>query len=240
MREFSPEQTVIEIAEICRRYNVWAVTGDRYAGEWPRERFRFQRIEYELAGLSRSEAYLLLLPAMNTPGRIELLDNRRLVSQLCGLERRAARSGRDTVNHQRGAKDDVINAAALALVRAALSPKGSAENWIEYYRRLAESEGLALAAVSNAQPEFGYQIRPTAAGAKERVRVPESTSSLHLIDGTTMLVPEDRIVEVSKEDAAAFGRRGWERLAVDFKASQPSRDRRFNLAADLLGRRAEA
>jgi hypothetical protein len=29
-----------------------------------------------------------------------------------------------------------------------------------------------------------------------------------------MNVPEDRIVEVSREDAAAFGMRGWERLGA--------------------------
>jgi hypothetical protein len=29
-----------------------------------------------------------------------------------------------------------------------------------------------------------------------------------------MNVPEDRIVEVSQQDAVAFGWRGWERLAV--------------------------
>ena len=217
---FSPEQTVIEIVEICRRYNIRAVTGDRYAGEWPRERFRFQRIEYELAGRSRSEAYLTLLPAINTPGRIELLDNRRLISQLCGLERHAARSGRDTVDHPRGAKDDVINAAALALVGAALAPKTPAENWIEYYRRLNEAAGtLPEQRSSEKKPEFGYEVTPRAI-KKHRVRVPEGISTLYLIDGSPLLVPEDRIVEVSKEDATALGMRGWERLAVKSETAE--------------------
>ena len=206
---FSPEQTVIEIAEICRRYNIRAVTGDRYAGEWPRERFRFQRIEYELAGLSRSEAYLTLLPAINTPGRIELLDNRRLISQLCGLERRAARSGRDTVDHPRGAKDDVINAAALALVGAALAPKSPAENWIEYYRRLNEAGGYN----EPSKPEFGYELAPEAKKAF-RVRVPTNVSTLLLSDGRTVHVDGDRIVEVPETDAIAYGMNGWERLNV--------------------------
>ena len=207
---FSPQNVVAEIVRILQRYGLTSVVGDAYGGEWPRERFRFHRIEYELAGLSRSEAYLTLLPAINTPGRIELLDNRRLVSQLCGLERRAARSGRDTVDHPRGAHDDVINAAALALVGAALAPKSPAENWIEYYRRLTE----AAAAIPNNAPEFGYKISPAFAGAKERVRVPDGISTLYLIDGSAVNVPEDRVVEVSAADAVAFGWRGWERLAI--------------------------
>jgi hypothetical protein len=48
-----------------------------------------------------------------------LLDNERLINQLCSLERRVARSGKDSVNHPDGAHDDVINAAAGALVLAA-------------------------------------------------------------------------------------------------------------------------
>jgi hypothetical protein len=38
--------------------------------------------------------------------------------------------------------------------------------------------------------------------------------SARSIDGTSMLVPKDRIVEVSADDAAAFGHRGWERLSA--------------------------
>ena len=209
---FSPETVADEFARLLKSYRIMKITGDRYAGEWPRERFRCQGVEYELAGLSRSDAYLTLLPAVNTPGRIELIDNRRLISQLCGLERRAARSGRDTVDHPRGAQDDIINAAALALVCAALAPKSYAENWIEYYRRLAGAERSALHLVPS--PEFDCQITPVATSAKERVRVPEGISSLYLIDGASLLVPEKRIVEVSKEDAIAFGLRGWERLGA--------------------------
>ena len=46
----------------------------------------------------------------------ELLDHPRLVSQLCGLERRTARSGKDSIDHAPGGHDDVANAAAGALV----------------------------------------------------------------------------------------------------------------------------
>jgi hypothetical protein len=47
------------------------------------------------------------------------LDHARLTSQLCALERRTARGGRDSIDHAPGAHDDVINAAAGATVMAA-------------------------------------------------------------------------------------------------------------------------
>jgi phage terminase large subunit-like protein len=88
-----------------------------------------------------------------------------------------------------------------------------ANNWIEYYRRLNEQAGTLPEQRGDPKPEFGFEISP-AAVKKHRVRVPDGIGTLYLIDGTPLLVPEDHIVEVSAEDAAAFGMRGWERLAV--------------------------
>jgi hypothetical protein len=156
---FSPEAVVIEIADICRRYGITSVIGDRYGGEWPRERIRLQRIEYQLADVTRSEAYLTMLPAINS-GKIELLDNRRMIAQLCALERRTARSGKDTVDHPSGSAyhDDVINAAALALVGAALAPKSSADNWIEFMRRQVERGTTDVDDIRAPDPNFGFEF----------------------------------------------------------------------------------
>jgi hypothetical protein len=41
-----------------------------------------------------------------------------LVSQLCGLERRTARSGKDSIDHAPNMHDDVANAVAGAVVSA--------------------------------------------------------------------------------------------------------------------------
>jgi len=51
-------------------------------------------------------------------GRVELLDHPRLISQLCSLERRTARGGRDSIDHAPHAHDDVANAVAGACVLA--------------------------------------------------------------------------------------------------------------------------
>ena len=114
---FSPEQVVIEFCELLKQYHVSAVSGDRYAGEWPRERFREHGISYDPADKTKSELCLEMLPAINS-GKVVLLDNKRLVSQLAGLERRTSRNGKDSIDHAPGAHDDLANAAAGALVMA--------------------------------------------------------------------------------------------------------------------------
>lgn len=115
---FSPEAVVKEYAETLRSYHLSRVSGDRYAGEWPRERFSVHGIQYEVADKNRSELYLATLPKLNS-GSVELLDHPRLISQLAGLERRTSRTGRDSVDHMPGSHDDVANAAAGAIVLAA-------------------------------------------------------------------------------------------------------------------------
>lgn len=112
---FSPESVVAEFADLCKQYRCTSVTGDRYAGEFPRELFRKQGIEYRLADRPRSDLYRDLLPLLNS-GRVELLDNQQLKTELTNLERRTARSGKDSINHPQGGHDDLINAAAGALV----------------------------------------------------------------------------------------------------------------------------
>lgn len=112
---FSPDAVVSEFAALCKTYHCTSVTGDRYAGEFPRELFRKQGIEYRLADRPRSDLYRDLLPLLNS-GRVELLDIKQLHTELINLERRTARSGKDSINHPIGGHDDLINSAAGALV----------------------------------------------------------------------------------------------------------------------------
>jgi len=116
---FSPEAVVAEFAELLKLYGIRTVTGDAYAGEYPRELFRKQGITYKVSELSKGAIYLNTLPLLNAR-RVELLDVPRLASQLCGLERRTARGGKDSIDHGPGAHDDLGNAACGALLLAAL------------------------------------------------------------------------------------------------------------------------
>jgi hypothetical protein len=115
---FSPDSVVAEFADTLKSYGISRVHGDHYGGEWPREAFRKCGIDYGVASKAKSDLYLGLLPLLNSR-RVELLDHKRLVVQLCGLERRTARSGRDSIDHPPGAHDDIANAVAGAVVTAA-------------------------------------------------------------------------------------------------------------------------
>jgi hypothetical protein len=112
---FGPEAVVAQFVATLKSYGIKRVTGDHYGGEWPREQFRKAGIEYVTSDNAKSQIYLEALALLNS-GKVELLDHPRLILQLCGLERRTARSGRDTIDHPPGAHDDVCNAALGAIL----------------------------------------------------------------------------------------------------------------------------
>ena len=112
---FDPEKAVEQCAVLLRRYGVAKIVGDKYAGEWPPARFAEHGIEFEQSARPKSDLYHDLLPLLNAR-RIELLDHPRLSAQLCGLERRTARSGKDSIDHAPGGHDDLANAVAGVLV----------------------------------------------------------------------------------------------------------------------------
>src|SRR5262249_25728059 len=77
---FSPEQVVEEFCITLALYDVTTVTGDRYGGEWPREQFRKHGVSYTPSEQVKSDIYKELLPLL-TSGRVELLDQPRLVAE---------------------------------------------------------------------------------------------------------------------------------------------------------------
>jgi hypothetical protein len=111
---FSPDAVVEEFATVLKSYGIAKVHGDRYAGEWPRERFHLRGITYEPSAKTKSQIYGELLPLLNSK-RVDLLDHARLSAQLVGLERRTTRGGRESIDHAPGARDDIANAVAGAL-----------------------------------------------------------------------------------------------------------------------------
>jgi hypothetical protein len=108
---FSPEAATEEMAKMFRSYGISKVTGDRFAGLWPVEQFSKFSISYEQSAAPKSDLYRDMLPLVNSR-RIELLDHQKSINQICGLERRVARGGRDSIDHAPGAHDDVANVIA--------------------------------------------------------------------------------------------------------------------------------
>jgi hypothetical protein len=126
---FSPEAVVAELSQLLRSYHISTVTGDRYGGEWPREAFSRYGISYELSPLPKSGLYGALLPLLNS-GRIDLLDNQRLISQLTNLERRVKRGSREQIDHPTGSgyHDDLSNSVAgLAALTVSMNTEVSIE-----------------------------------------------------------------------------------------------------------------
>ena len=111
---FNPQTAIAEACALLKEYRLSEVTGDRYAAGFVIEAFRKNGIEYRYSERDRSAIYLETLPLF-TSGRARLLDNKRIVSQFAALERRTARSGKDTIDHPPGAHDDLANAVAGVL-----------------------------------------------------------------------------------------------------------------------------
>jgi hypothetical protein len=111
---FSPEAVVAEFCKLLTAYHIHSVVGDKYAGLWPRERFTVHSKTYDAAAKPKSDVYRDFLPAVNGR-RVELLDHPKMVAQLCGLERRTARGGRDSIDHPPNQHDDIANCVAGVL-----------------------------------------------------------------------------------------------------------------------------
>lgn len=137
---FDPASVVREFVAHARPYGLRAVTGDAWAGEWPRAAFEGLGIRYKVAEKPKGELYRELLPLFSAR-RLALPDDPVLVKQLLGLERRTGRSGREIIDHgaYRGAHDDLSNVVAgvafelrdkkLDLAAASVMPSG--RTWLD-------------------------------------------------------------------------------------------------------------
>jgi hypothetical protein len=114
---FRPEDVVDEFSKVLQDFKIFKVKADSYAGEWVTSSFETKGIDIINSDKSKSEIYRELLPLINN-GSLELLDLSRLTSQAKNLDRRTRSGGRETIDVFHG-HDDVINAAAGALVLAA-------------------------------------------------------------------------------------------------------------------------
>lgn len=162
---FNPRQVVEAFAQDLQRYKIMRVCGDRYAGEWPREAFAASDITYTLTDHPKSQLYAELLPFLNS-GLVELLDHPTLIEQLCALERRTARGGRDSIDHPPNGHDDLINAAAIALITSARMVALPPLQWVESsLQPLSVEEGQR-----QADQDHDAQREKGAAWLKEKIK----------------------------------------------------------------------
>jgi len=118
---FSTDAAVAQIAQVLKSYRCRSVTGDHYSAEWVVQAFARHGIRYVQSERDRSALYANMLPLL-TSGRARLLDSKRLIQQLAGLERTVLPAGRERIDHVRGGHDDLSNSTAGALVLASGKP----------------------------------------------------------------------------------------------------------------------
>jgi hypothetical protein len=136
--EHTQDFAVSFFIERLRAYNVRQVVSDRVGLAWVKERFmQLGAIVVEQSADPKSVLYGNFYAALNS-GRVKLLDNQRLISQLTALERSTGSQGRDRIDHPPSGHDDVANACAGALTMH--EPKGPGKLVTVFVGPTAESE----------------------------------------------------------------------------------------------------
>jgi hypothetical protein len=107
-----------EFAALAKDYGIGSLTGDQYAGQWVAGAFQDAGIDYRASSLPESQLYLEGLPHFMR-GLVSIPDQPQLIRELRLLERRTARSGRDSVDHGQAGSDDFANVLFGALYLAA-------------------------------------------------------------------------------------------------------------------------
>jgi hypothetical protein len=115
---FDPGEVIASFSGLLKSYGIRTVTADRYGGVWVEDSFKKNGIAMETSDLPASDIYLNFQPLLSM-GKVELLNDDRLLMQFQMLERRTRSGGRDLIDHPPGTHDDCANAAAGAVVFAA-------------------------------------------------------------------------------------------------------------------------
>lgn len=112
---FSPAETMREVAALCHHYRVDTLIGDRWGGDFPKEALRIAGIGYKISEYTTSDAFVALLPLMNSK-EIELTKHEKLLAQIGSLQRRPSSLGKDRIGHpsNSNAHDDLAAAVAVA------------------------------------------------------------------------------------------------------------------------------
>jgi hypothetical protein len=152
---FNPTDATKQIADTLAAYGLAEVLGDRYAASWVVDAFARQGITYRHSERDRSAIYSDALPFF-TSGRVRILDNKKLLSQFCALERRAT-SSRDRIDHPAGGHDDLSNAVAGSIVMAGIPRREAPQAQFGTFQL---GGGGPWHAANNDPPTVHYSHRP--------------------------------------------------------------------------------
>jgi hypothetical protein len=119
----NPVEAARQIAMTLKEYGITSVTGDRYSAGFAVDAFSRFGCTYRHSERDRSQIYIDTLPLFST-GRVRLVDNRKLITQLSQLERKTS-TGRDRISHPERSRhhDDIANAVCGSLLMATAKPR---------------------------------------------------------------------------------------------------------------------
>jgi len=115
---FDPAIVAGEFAALAKEYRCGKVIGDNFSGEWVAQAFKAAGVDYTRSELPKSGLYLEGLPAFSR-GTVSIPYHTQLIRELRLLERRTARTGKDSVDHGPSGSDDHANVlfGAMYLLR---------------------------------------------------------------------------------------------------------------------------
>jgi hypothetical protein len=95
--KFVPAAVIADLAQLLKSYRIHEVSGDAYAGGFHSSEWSANGIRFVPCERSTSENYLSMLPQL-LAGRVRLIDNTTLRSQLGSLERKVSAADREQVS----------------------------------------------------------------------------------------------------------------------------------------------
>jgi hypothetical protein len=225
---FDASSVVAELASVCRNYNnISEVTSDRYSIGFMVSELQRNRLTHRPSDLDKSRLYLHALPNL-TSNRVRFPDVPAIIDQFSLLERRPGSNGHDRVDARGGRHEDLANVIA-GCVWLLSGPQSSAENWIEYLRRVNEAAGLSFSRAGvdmdpfrPSGPAFGWNMNTE---PLIHVVVPEPIARENRMRGLRR-IGDQTIAEMTRGEAA-----GWLRNSVWRSLNEA-------LAKELLGETA--
>jgi hypothetical protein len=116
---FSPSAVLTEVAEVCHRYGIETLIGDRYAFVFAREILRDRKLDFRVADKVTSQCFSELAPMLNA-SEVVLPQHQVLLSQLGALQRKPSSRGREFIGHPPGGHDDIAAAVAVAVTHCSV------------------------------------------------------------------------------------------------------------------------
>jgi hypothetical protein len=111
------------VLPLFQQYGVRRAKADKHAEGFVKDLAQRAGVTIEADAPTKSDIYREMMPWM-TSGKCRLPPLDRLVNQIFGLERTR---GGERIDHQRGGRDDLVNAAFGAMLQAA---SGSGSEWM--------------------------------------------------------------------------------------------------------------